>query len=115
MKYIAMLTILLTAGLYADYVKKTMAVCDEVQTVIELQEYRDTHKASKDAVEIELWLMSHNCRIIDRKTAIEVLDYTGKRENVLKIKLKATGAVVYGLNKGIQIEQPGQKNVIMKF
>jgi len=115
MKCIAIVTILLGTSLCADYLRETMAVCDEATTLTQLQGYSKTHKVSKDSVEMEMWLMSHNCKVIDRKTEIEVLDYTGKKTEILKIKLKKTGAVVYGFNKGIQIEQPGQKNVIMKF
>lgn len=117
MKSIMILVVLFGLGLHADRVKKTVTVCSEEATITELREYAKTHSIDKvkGGVELELWLMSHNCKIIDNKTEIEVLDYTGKKNQILKIRLKKTGDIVYGMNKGIQIEQPGQKNVIYKF
>jgi hypothetical protein len=102
-------------NLCADRVKETAAVCMSAETIAELREYRDVQKHPKDSLDMELWLMKHDCKIIDKKTEIEVLDYTGKKKDIVKIQLKETGEVVYGLSKAIQIEQPGQKNVIYKF
>ena len=65
--------------------------------------------------EIEHWIMKNDCKVIDKNTQIEVLDYTGKKKVVLKVKLKESGEIMYALSKAIQIEQPGQKNVIHKF
>jgi hypothetical protein len=115
MKYILVIVLILGLNVSADYVKKTVAVCADAKTVEELHQYAQVHATDKDGLELELWLMSHNCKIIDKNTKIKVLEYTGKYKGVLKIKLKKTGEVVYGLNKGIQIEQPGQKNIILKF
>jgi hypothetical protein len=102
-------------NLLADRVKETAAVCMSAETIAELREYRDVQKHVKDSLDMELWLMSHDCKVIDKKTEIEVLDYTSKQKEIVKIQLKKTGEVVYGLSKAIQIEQPGQKNVIYKF
>jgi len=107
--------VLFGPDLFADRVKETAAVCMSAETIAELREYRDVQKHAKDSLDMELWLMKHDCKIIDKKTEIEVLDYTGKKKDVVKIQLKKTGEVVYGLSKAIQIEQPGQKNVIYKF
>jgi hypothetical protein len=102
-------------GLFADRVKETAAVCSSAETMAQLREYREAKKLTNDSMDMELWLMGHNCKIIDKNTEIEVLDYTGKTKDILKIQLKKTGEVVYGLSKAIQIEQPGQKNIIYKF
>ena len=115
MRFALILMILLGLELSADRVKKTMSVCSEEATVLELMEYKEAKKMSEDGLNLELWLMSHNCKIIDKKTEVEVLDYTGKKKEIVKIMLKKTGEVVYGLSKAIEIEQPGQKNVIYKF
>lgn len=115
MKITLLLSILLALSLQADYVKKTIGVCSSAETLLELEKYSKTHILEKGGLELEMWMMSHDCKIIDKKTKIEVLDYTGKRTEVLKVLLKKTGDIVYTLNKGIQIEQPGQKNVIYKF
>ena len=106
--------ILLGLNLNADYVKKTTAVCDNENTLLELADYQKTI-VSKDTLELEMWLMGHDCKIIDNKTKIQVLDYTGKITGILKIKLKKDNSIVYGLGRAIQIEQPGQKNIIYKF
>ena len=115
MRHILILTVLLGLSLHADFVKKTIAVCALEETVAELKEYSKEHVVEKGGLELELWLLNHDCKVIDKKTAIEVLDYTGKKTEVLKLMLKKTGEVVYTQNKGIEIEQPGQKNVIYKF
>lgn len=112
MRYVFVLAILLGINLSADYVKKTMAVCDEEATILELAQYSEANEAAKDAMQMEMWLTGHNCRIIDRKTEIEVLDYTGKITGIIKIKLKKSGDVVYGRGASVEIEQPGQKNII---
>lgn len=114
-KFALILITLFGLELSADYVKKTAAACSEEETINTLQKGMDAKKIAQDGLEMELWLMKHDCKIIDKKTQIEVLDYTGKKQRILKIKLKETGEVVYGLSKAIQIEQPGQKNVIHKF
>ncbi|PHR59434.1 MAG: hypothetical protein COA44_00380 [Arcobacter sp.] len=115
MKHILLLSILLALSLEADYVKKTIGVCSSQETLLELNEYSKTHLLEKGGLELELWLMSHDCKIIDKNTQVEVLDYTGKKTEILKVLLKKTGDIVYTLNKGIQIEQPGQDNIIYKF
>lgn len=115
MKYILILTILLGLNLHADYIKKTIAACKAESTIVELQEYAKKHKIEKGDLELELWLMNHECQIIDKKTKIEVLGYTGKKSDVVKLLLKETRDVLYTHTKGVQIEQPGQKNVIYKF
>lgn len=107
--------LMLSLNVSADYVKKTTAVCQDEKTILELSEKFVAEDVAKDALEMEMWLMGHNCKIIDKKTAIEVLDYTGKNTGVIKIKLKKSGAIVYGKGKGVQIEQPGNKNIIHKF
>ena len=115
MRFIAVLVVLFALGLQADRVIKTAVVCTSAETVTQLKEYRKAHQGQKDGFDMELWLMSHDCKVIDKKTEIEVLDYTGKQREIVKIQLKKTGEVVFGLSKAIQIEQPGQKNVIYKF
>jgi hypothetical protein len=115
MRFLVILMFLFGLDLCADRVKETAAVCMSAETIAELREYRDVQKRVKDTLDLELWLMAHDCKIIDKKTEIEVLDYTGKKKEIVKIQLKKTGEVVYGLSKAIQIEQPGQKNVIYKF
>ena len=115
MKFILMFMMVLTLNLSADYVKKTMAVCADEDTMLELLVILDKKEVDTDALEQEMWLMSHNCQIIDKKTAIEVLDYTGKKTGIIKIKLKKKGEIVYGTGKAVQIEQPGDKNIILKF
>jgi len=115
MKYGLMIMIVLGLGLQADYVKKTIAVCSNESAVEDLRKHSKDHLVEKGGLELELWLMNHDCKIIDKKTKITVLDYNGKKEYLLKVKLDKTGEVVYTLNKGIQVEQPGQKNVIFKF
>jgi len=115
MRYLLIIMVLFGLDLFADRVKETAAVCMSSETIAELREYRDVQKHAKDSLDMELWLMKHDCKIIDKKTEIEVLDYTGKKKDIVKIQLKKTGEVVYGLSKAIQIEQPGQKNVIYKF
>ena len=107
--------ILLGMDLCADRVKETAAVCSSAETMAQLREYREAQKVTNDSMDMELWLMSHDCKVIDKKTEIEVLDYTGKKKDILKIQLKKSGEVVFGLSKAIQIEKPGQKNVIYKF
>ena len=115
MKFLVVLVVIFGLGLHADRVKKTSTVCTSLESVVQLVEYTKVHPVSEDALGMELWLMNHECKIIDSKTEIEVLDYTGKKQEILKMRLKKTGEVVFGLSKGIQIEQPGQKNVIYKF
>ncbi|HIC43924.1 MAG TPA: hypothetical protein EYO73_06425 [Sulfurimonas sp.] len=115
MKAILFLSILLTLGVHADYVKKTIGVCSSEETLIELKTYSKTHILEKGGIELEMWMMAHNCKIIDKNTKIQILDYTGKNSEVLKVLLKQTGDIVYTTNKGIQIEQPGQDNIIYKF
>jgi len=114
MKYL-LLSILCALSLQADYVKETTGACAEEETLLELEEYAKTHFLKKGGLEIELWMISHDCKIIDRNTKIEVLDYTGKKTEILKILLKKTGDIVFTNNKNIQIEQPGQDNIIYKF
>jgi len=115
LKYILIIMIMLGLDLSADYVKKTIAVCASEGMMRELSEYSKEHLVEKGGLEVELWLMKHECKLIDKNTAIEVLDYRGKRTDILKLKLRRSGEVVYTLNRGVQIEQPGQKNVIYKF
>mgnify|MGYP000191405970 CR=1 FL=1 len=114
-KFTLILITLFGLELSADYVKNTAAACSSEETITALKEQIDTKKVALDGIEMELWLMKNDCKVIDKKTQIEVLDYTGKKKKILKIKLKKTGEVRYGLSKAIQIEQPGQKNVIHKF
>ena len=115
MKYILAIMLMLSLNVSADYVKKTMAVCDEEETVLELSSIAESERMAKNGLNAELWLMSHNCKVIDKKTEITVLDYTGKKTGVIKIKLVKTGEVVFGQGKNVQIEQPGDKNTIYKF
>ncbi|MDF1882081.1 hypothetical protein JHD50_12360 [Sulfurimonas sp. MAG313] len=115
MKYLLILTILCVLNLQADYVKKTTAVCKTKQMVIDLREYSGASLEAKDPLELELWLLSHECKIITKKVAIEVLDYTGKEIEVIKIRLKKSGEVVYTYGQAIQIEQHGQNDIIYKF
>ncbi len=115
MKYIGIISLLLGLELSADYVKKTIAVCSDKDKVFELREFAKKENIDKGGVEVELWLMNHECRVIDNKTRIEVLEYKGKEQEVLKLLLKDSGDIVYAPNRGIQIEQPGQKDIIYKF
>ena len=115
MRYFLMIMVFFGMDLCADRVIKTAAVCASAETVSQLREYREAHEGEEGGLDMELWLMSHDCKIIDKKTEIEVLDYTGKKKEIVKIQLKKTGEVVYGMSKAIQIEQPGQKNIIYKF
>jgi len=115
MKYILAIMLMLSVNVYADYVKKTMAVCVEEKAILELDDHVEVKEIAKDGLELEMWLMSHNCKIIDKKTEITVLDYTGKKTGILKIKLVKTGEVVFGQGKSVEIEQPGNKNIIHKF
>jgi len=115
MKYTFIISILLGLSLQADYVKETIGVCSSAETLTELSEYSETHLLEKGGLELELWLMQHECMLIDKKTHIEVLNYTGKKTEVLKILLKKTNDIVYAFSKGIQIEQPGQENILYKF
>ncbi len=115
MRFVLVLIALFGFELLADRVKETMTVCSEETTINELTEYTDTKKMAEDGLDLELWLMKHSCKVIDNKTQIEVLDYTGKKKEIVKIKLKQSGEIVFGLSKAIEIEQPGQKNIIYKF
>lgn len=115
MKFLVTIMLFCGMGLFADRVRETAAVCTSAETIVELREYRDVKEHVKDSLDMELWLMKHDCKIIDKKSEIEVLDYTGKKKDIVKIQLKMSGEVVYGLSKAIQIEQPGQKNIIYKF
>jgi hypothetical protein len=115
LKYILIVTILLGLNLNADYIKQTIAACNAEETVAQLQEYAKKHKIEKGDLELELWLMKHECQILDKKTKIEVLEYTGKKKEHVKLLLKESGDIVFAHHKGIQIEQPGQKNIIYKF
>ncbi len=115
MRFALIFIVFFGVELMADRVKKTMTVCSEEATVNELTEYTEAKKMAEDGLNLELWLMGHNCKVIDNKTQIEVLDYTGKKKEIVKIKLKQSGEIVYGLSKAIEIEQPGQKNIIYKF
>ncbi len=115
MKYILAILLMLNLSLSADYVKKTTAVCDAEETIYELDQKSEAKEVVKDGLEMEMWLMSHNCKVIDKNTEISVLDYTGKVQGVLKIKLVKTGEIVYVPGKAVQIEQPGDKNTIYKF
>ena len=115
MRFTLMVTILLGLELSADYVKETAAVCADEATVIELAKRAKAQNVKRDGVEMELWLMSHDCKVIDKKTPIEVLDYTGTEKKIVKIRLKKSNEIVYAHSKAIQIEQPGQKNIIHKF
>ena len=110
-KFLPVLIILLGLNLSADYVKHTAVGCASPETIQRI----DGKKATLDASELELWLMKNNCKVIDKKTLIEVLDYSGKKQMNLKLKLKKTGEILYSQSKAIQIEQPGQKNIIHKF
>jgi len=112
MKYTLTLLLLLGLSLNADYVKKTTAVCDDADTLLELAELSKQENMAAGSLELEMWLTGHNCKIIDRKTSVEILDYTGKATGIIKVKLKEENDVVYGLGKAFQIEQPGQKNII---
>ena len=115
MRYFLIIMVFFGINLFADRVIETAAVCTSAEMIAELREYRDVQKHAKDGLDMELWLMNHDCKVIDKKTEIEVLDYTGKKKEIVKIQLKKTGEVVFGLSKAIQVEQPGQKNVIYKF
>ena len=115
MRLTLLFTILFGLELFADYVKNTAAVCEDEKTVLELIERKKLKNSQLDGLEMELWLMNHGCKVIDKKTKIEVLDYTGVEKEVLKIRLQKSNEIVYGHSKAIQIEQPGQKNVIHKF
>ena len=115
MRYFLIIMVFFGMDLFADRVKETAAVCSSAETMSQLREHREANKDQKNGFDMELWLMSHDCKVIDKKTEIEVLDYTGKQKGIVKIQLKKTGEVVYGFSKAIQIEQPGQKNVIYKF
>jgi len=115
MRYILAIMLILSLDLSADYVKKTMAVCDEETSVLDLANKVEVQENLKDGLEMEMWLMSHNCKLIDNNTEIKVLDYTGKKTGVIKLKLVKTGEIVFGPGKAVQIEQPGDKNTILKF
>ena len=105
----------LSLNLSADYVKNTMAVCPDEETVLDLIHEYDIGDVAGDALKLEMWLMGHGCKIIDKKTGIEVLDYTGKKTGIIKMKLKKEGDIVFGQGKDVQIEQSGDKNTIYKF
>jgi len=115
MKYILVIMLMLSLNVSADYVKNTMAVCPDEETVLDMIHEYQVHDVSGDAFELEMWLMGHNCKIIDNKTPIEVLDYTGKKIGIIKLKLKKDGDIVFGQGKDVQIEQSGDKNTIYKF
>ncbi len=115
MRYILAIMLILSLNVSADYVKKTMVICDEEKTVFELDTKVEAEEMRKDGVDMELWLMSHNCKVIDKNTEIKVLDYTGKKTGVIKLKLIKTGEIVFGPGKAVEIEQPGNKNIILKF
>jgi len=110
-----LLSLLLSLSLQADYIKETIGVCSEKEKLMELKEYTKEHLLQKGGLELEIWLISHNCKVLDKKVKIEVLDYTGKKEEILKVLLSKTKEVVYAHSTGIQIEQPGQKDIIYKF
>ena len=114
MKTILILTLLLTY-IQADYIKKTIGVCKSKERMADLKTYAKEHILEKGGLEVELWLLNHECKIIDKNTKIDVLDYKGEEQEILKLRLKDSGEVVYSFNKGVQIEQPGQKNIIYKF
>jgi len=114
MRTILLLTLLLTFA-QADYIKKTIGVCHSKESMKDLKEYAKKHILEKGGLEVELWLLKHDCKIIDKNTKIDVLDYTGKQQEILKLRLKASNEIVYAFNKGIQVEQPGEKNIIYKF
>ena len=115
MKYLFVMMFLVGTSVYADYVKNTMAVCPDEETVLELINEYEIGDVSGDALKLEMWLMGHNCKIIDNKTGIEVLDYTGKKTGIIKLKLKKEGDIVFGQGKDVQIEQSGDKNTIYRF
>ncbi len=115
MKYILGLLLCACFELNADYVKKTIAVCADEQTIEELELFTKDHAIEEGGMELEMWLIKHECKVIDKKTAVSVIGYTGKEHRVLKLLLKQSGEIVYAPSKGIQVEQPGQKNVIYKF
>ena len=106
---------LLCFELNADYVKKTIAVCADAESIEALHAFTKEHAIEKGGLELEMWLMQNDCKVIDKKTAIKVMNYTGETQRILKVLLKKSGEIVYTPNRGIQIEQPGQKNVIYKF
>ena len=107
--------VLLGVSLSADYVKSTMAVCPDEDTVLELIHEYEVNDVKADAMKLEMWLMGHNCKIIDNKTPIQVLNYTGKKTGIIKMKLKTEGDIVFGQGKDVHIEQSGDKNTIYKF
>ncbi len=115
MKYTGLLILLLTLTLQADYVKETVGACKDEATLSKLEAYSTQHALKEGGVELELLLIKNNCILIDKRTKIEVLDYTGKQEGILKLVLKETGEIYFSYNKGIQIEQPGQDNLIYIF
>ncbi len=115
MKKLIALLLIVSFELCADYVKKTIAVCSDRETAAQLSEYAKKANLDKGGLEVELWLMQHDCQVIDKKTKIEVLEYSGKEQPILKLLLKDSGDVVFTMNKGIQIEQPGDKDIIYKF
>jgi len=114
MKVILMLTLLIGYA-QADYIKKTIGVCSSKENMEELKMYTKDHALAKGGLETELWLLDHECKVIDKNTKIDVLDYKGKEQEILKLRLKESGEIVYAFEKGVQVEQPGDKNIIYKF
>jgi hypothetical protein len=115
MKLSLIFILLLGVNVYADYVKKTVAACSEAKTLNWFHSDPELAVLQQDAIAMELWLIKHDCKVIDRKTAIKVLDYVGKKKIMLKISLTKSGEIMYVLSKDVQIEQPGQDNIIHKF
>ena len=76
MRYILAVMLILSLNVSADYVKKTMVICDEEKTVFELDTKVEAEKIRKGGVDMELWLMSHNCKVIDKNTEIKAIGKT---------------------------------------
>ena len=93
--------------------KKSQPLCQDTGTIIcyaELPAWLDeaTFKRTYEKAVVEATRIGYL-----RQNSVDSI--TGKNKEILKIRLKKTEEVVFGRSKGIEIEQPGQKNVIYKF
>ena len=100
---------LLTSFLLADYVKGETLACPSISTLKNAE-----YETEGDFVKVNLYAIKNNCYILNRSDSIQAIgfDVASEQNLIIKIKYNKTSQILYIQRKAVQIEQPGNKNII---
>lgn len=109
MRTVLFIAIVMSVLAQADQIKMKSLACPTLEVFEKIPP-----KALDDNLELSLFAMANECKILSRDDAVNAIGYDPRNDKAIfiKILLKQSGETLYIRRKNLLVEQPGKNNQI---